>query len=104
MAGGKRLFDVLAAAGGLPQTAGHIITINRPGAPQPILIDLGTDPSRSAYSNVPIFAHDTVVVPRVGVVYLLGSFKAPTSVPLQQNTPMTLLKVTLFRWWNDGWQ
>lgn len=92
--GGKRLFDVLAAAGGLTQTASHIITINRPGLDQPIILDLGTDPSRSAYSNVPIFAHDTIVVPRIGVVYLLGAFKTPTAVPLQQNTPMTLLKIT----------
>jgi polysaccharide biosynthesis/export protein len=94
VAGGRRLFDALVAAGGLPPTASHIITIDRPGVSQPIIIDLGTDPSRSAYANVPIFAHDTIIVPRVGTVYLLGSFKTPTSILLQQDTPMTLLKIT----------
>lgn len=92
IAGQKRLYDVLSAAGGLPATASHTITINRPGVPQPIVINLGTDPSKSAYANVPVFPRDTIVVPRVGVVYLLGAFKNQGPVPLQQNAPLTLMQ------------
>jgi len=110
--GEKRLFDVLATVGaggggggvgatttivvgggGLPATASHIITINRYGAAQPITIDLGTDPSKSALADIPIFARDTIVVPRVGVVYMLGAFKTQGAIPLQQNSPITLMKV-----------
>lgn len=109
--GERRLFDVLAAAGagggglgssvttvvvgggGLPPTASHVITINRIGVAQPITVDLGTDPAKSALSNIPIFPRDTIVVPRVGVVYLLGAFKVQGAIPLQQNSPMTLMKV-----------
>jgi polysaccharide biosynthesis/export protein len=94
VAGGKRLYDVLSAAGGLPPTASHIITINRPGIEQPITIDLGTDPAKSAQSNIPIFPRDTIILSRVGVVYLLGAFKVQGAIPLQQNTPLTLMQLT----------
>jgi polysaccharide export outer membrane protein len=79
--------------GGLPTTASHIITINRPGVAQPIVVDLGTDPMKSAEANIPIFPRDTIVVPRVGVIYLLGAFKNQGAIPLTQNSPMTLMKV-----------
>ena len=107
--GERRLYDVLAAVGsggftstattvvlgggGLPTTASHIITINRPGVAQPITVDLGTNPEKSAEANIPIFPRDTIVVPRVGVIYLLGAFKTQGAVPLTQNSPMTLMKV-----------
>lgn len=92
VAGQKRLFDVLSAAGGLPATASHLITINRPGVAQPIVVDLGTDPTTSARANVPVFPGDTVVVSRVGVVYLLGAFKNQGAIPIQQNAPLTLMQ------------
>ena len=92
--GNKRLFDVLAAVGGLPPTASHLITINRPGVAEPITVDLGPDPLRSAQANIPVFAHDTVVVARIGVVYILGAFRTQGAVPLQQNTPLTLMQAT----------
>lgn len=92
VAGQKRLFDVLSAGGGLPSTASHVITINRPGVPQPISIDLGTDPAKSELANVPVFGGDTVVVSRAGVVYLLGAFKSQGPIPLQQNAPLTLMQ------------
>jgi polysaccharide export outer membrane protein len=92
VAGQKRLYDVFGALGGLPPTASHTITINRPGVPEPIVIDLGTDPAKSALANVPVFAQDTIVVSRVGIVYLLGSFKTQGPIPLQQNSPLTLMQ------------
>jgi polysaccharide export outer membrane protein len=91
--GRKRLFDVLSAAGGLPGTASHVITIDRPGSPQPIVVDLGTDPTKSANANVPVFPGDTIIVPRVGVVYLLGAFRTQGAIPIQQNSPLTLMQV-----------
>jgi polysaccharide export outer membrane protein len=108
--GERRLYDVLAAVGGgggfsttsttvvvggggLPTTASHVITINRPGVAQPIVVDMGTDPEKSTEANIPIFPRDTIVVPRVGVVYLLGAFKIQGAIPLSQNSPMTLMKV-----------
>jgi polysaccharide export outer membrane protein len=91
--GEKRLFDVLAAAGGLPPTASHVVTINRPGVDQPIVVDLGTNPARSKFANVPLFAKDTIVVSRVGVVYVLGAFRSQGAITITQNSPLTLMQV-----------
>ena len=91
--GQRRLFDVLAASGGLTPTSSHLITIQRPGVDQPIVVDLGTDPAQSEKANVPIFPRDTVVVARTGVVYVLGAFKTQGAIPLQQNSPLTLMQV-----------
>jgi polysaccharide export outer membrane protein len=90
--GERRLYDVLSASGGLPPTASHTVTINRPGVPQPIVVDLGTDPSRSERANVPIFPRDTIVISRVGAIYLLGAFKNQGPIPIQQNSPLTLMQ------------
>lgn len=94
VAGGKRLYDVLALAGGLPATASHMVIINRPGIPDPIVIDLGTDPALSSLANVPVFPRDTIVISRVGVVYLLGAFKSQGAIPIQQDSALTLMELT----------
>jgi len=91
--GERRLLDVLAVVGGLPPTASHVITINRPGVTQPIVVDLGTDPTRSTLANVPVFGGDTIIVSRVGVVYVIGAFKSQGAVPVMQNSALTLLQV-----------
>ena len=88
----RPLLEVLAAAGGLPPTASHIITIDRPGVEKPIVVDLGNDPMRSKQVNVPLYPGDTVIISKVGVVYMLGEFKLPGVIPIQQNSPLTLLQ------------
>ncbi|MDE3104140.1 MAG: polysaccharide biosynthesis/export family protein [Acidobacteriota bacterium] len=93
VAGGKRLLDVLAAAGGLPPTASHVLTIERPGLATPIVVRIDTDPTRSSSYNIPIFAKDTIITSRVGVVYMLGAFKQQGAIPLQSNSPLTLMQV-----------
>ena len=92
--GGRRLYDVLSAGGGLTLTSSHTIVVNRPGLDKPIVVDLGTNAAESAAANIPIFPGDTVVISKVGVVYLLGEFKTQGAIPLQQNTPLTLMKAT----------
>jgi polysaccharide export outer membrane protein len=90
--GGRRLYDVLSASGGLTPLSSHTIVVNRPGLDKPIVVNLGTDAARSAEANIPIFPGDTIVISRVGVVYLLGDFKTQGAIPLQQNAPLTLMK------------
>ncbi len=93
--GSRHLLDVLSLAGGLPATASHVITIDRPGVPKPIVIDLGTDPLRSSLANIPVFPGDTIVVSRIGIVYMLGSFgSAAGTIPLNAYTPLTLTEAT----------
>jgi polysaccharide export outer membrane protein len=90
----RHLEDVLTAVGGLPGSASHIITIHRPGVDQPILVDLGSDPLRSQLANVPLFAGDTIVISRIGLVYMLGSFKTPGTITLNAYGPTTLMQAT----------
>lgn len=93
--GSRHLLDVLSGAGGLPPTASHVITINRPGVDKPIVIDLGTDPLRSSLANIPIFPGDTIVISRIGVVYMSGAFGTPGGmISLNAYTPLTLTEAT----------
>jgi polysaccharide export outer membrane protein len=93
--GSRRLLDILSTAGGLPPTASHIITIDRPGLAKPIVVDLGTDPLRSSLGNIPVYPGDTIVVSRIGIVYMLGAFTSATgTIPLNAYTPLTLTEAT----------
>ena len=94
LSGDRRLLDVLAAAGPIPSTASHVVTILREGQPQPIIVDLGTDPAKSAQADIEILPGDKILLSRVGVVYILGAFKVQGAIPLQQNSPLTLMQAT----------
>ncbi len=83
-----------AATTGFPLTASHTITILRQGVAKPIIVNLGSDPARSAEANVLILPHDLIIVSRVGVVYILGAFTKQGAIALDQSTPLTLLQAT----------
>lgn len=90
--GKRRLFDALTAAGGFTPTSSHVVTIQRSGQAEPILVDLGNDPAKSSLANVPLYSGDTVIVSRTGVVYMLGAFRTQSAIPLGGNTPLTALQ------------
>ncbi len=92
--GARSLYAVLASGGGLPNSASRTVTILRPGKADPISVDIGNDPMHSAAGNLPIFPGDTVVVSRIGVVYILGEFRSPGVIPLTNYGPLTLTQVT----------
>lgn len=81
----KRLFEVIAAAGGFPPTASHVVTIHRPGLTEPITIDLGNNPAESKLAQIPIFAGDTIVISRPAPIYIIGAVKTQSAL----NTPST---------------
>ncbi len=114
--GVRRLFDVLASAspglgggetananitsgvltGGSawPSTASHVITIFRQGVSDPIVVNIGTDPAKVQAANIVILPHDLIVISKVGVVYVVGAFAKQGAIPLDQNTPLTLMQAT----------
>jgi len=92
--GDRKLLDVLAASGGIPATASHIVTIDRLGLPDPIVVDLGNDPVHSAMSNIPMFAGDVLITSRVGIVYVMGAFTTTGTVPMNTYGPLTLTQLT----------
>jgi len=95
--GERRLFDVISAANqpnatGLPVTASRIVTVLRPGLDKPIVVDMGMDPTLSAQANIPIYAHDTIIISHVGMVYVVGAFKTQGAIPLEQSNPLSLMQ------------
>jgi len=87
-----RLLDALSACGGLTPFASHTITIRRPGQSDPITVELGTDPKTANAADVPLMAGDTVIVSKVGSVFVLGYVKTPQAIPLSGNSPVTVLR------------
>lgn len=86
-----RLLDAISACGGFTALASHTITIRRPGT-DPIAIELGVDPKTTNASDIPLMAGDTVIVPRVGNVFVVGQVKTQSSLPLSGNAPITVMR------------
>jgi len=90
--GQLRLLDVISACGGFTPLASHTITVRRPGESEPITVILGTDPKMTDETNIPLMAGDTVIVPKVGNVFVVGQVKTPSAIPLSSNSPITVMR------------
>jgi polysaccharide export outer membrane protein len=88
----RSLKEVLLTAGGLPANASHTVKIVRPGMPEPIVVNLGTDLASSTTANIEVHPHDIIQITRASVVYVLGAFQRQGSFPLDQASPLTLLQ------------
>jgi len=89
----RSLREVMLVAGGLPATASHTIKIVRPGLPDPIVVNLGTDLAASTAADIPVHPHDIIQITRASVVYVLGAFAHQGAYPLDQASPLTLLQL-----------
>ena len=92
--GSRTLYAVLSAGGGLPNSASRTVTVIRPGRAEPFAVDIGNDPLHSSAGNIPLFPGDTVVVSRIGVVYVEGEFRQPGIVSMTNYGPLTLSQVS----------
>jgi polysaccharide biosynthesis/export protein len=90
--GRVRLLDAISACGGFTALASHTVTVRRVGVSEPISIELGTDAGTANISDIPLLPGDTVIVPRVGNVFVLGYVKTPAAIPLTNNAPITVLR------------
>lgn len=86
------LLDAISLAGGLKPDASHSISILRKGVPEPLLVVLNSDPAKALNQDVPLYPGDRVLVPRVGVVYVVGAVTHQGAFPLSPDTPMTVLQ------------
>ena len=97
------LLDALSASGGLKPDASHSISILRKGVDQPLLVDLSSNPANAINQNIPLYPGDRVIVPRTGVIYVVGAVQHSGAYPISPDTPMTLTQaVTLAG--NTGFQ
>jgi polysaccharide export outer membrane protein len=92
--GARSLLDVISMAGGLTNVADTRITVKRRrGSEQTITVKLTTDdPNTSLTNNVQIYPGDLIVVPRAGIVYVLGDVNRPGGFVMQDSGKITLLQ------------
>ncbi len=53
---------------------------------------LDPNPLDSTLVDIPVYPGDTIIVPRAGHVYVMGSVKLQNSYPLSANTPLTVMQ------------
>lgn len=91
--GPHRLFDVLQAAGGTTDRAANKVVISHRDQTDPITLSISKDPAEMAASNVELRPGDTIVVPRAGIVYVLGEVTRPGGYVLNSTGGVTVLQV-----------
>ncbi len=92
--GARTLLDVVSMAGGLTNAADTRITIKRrSGTEENVTVKMKNDDPHSSMANdVQVFPGDLVLVPRAGVVYVLGDVNKPGGFVMQDNGKITLLQ------------
>jgi polysaccharide biosynthesis/export protein len=90
----RPVVDVLALAGGLNEVADRNIIIERRGDPDhPRHYNLANDGVVALQTSVLVYPGDTVMVPKAGIVYVLGDVNRPGGFVMDNNsTELTLLQ------------
>lgn len=88
--GPHKLYDAISAAGGLTLKSGRTLTILHAGqTDHPEAINLLGSLEQT---NVTISPGDTIIVPKTGVVYVLGEVNKPGVFLMENNTSISLVK------------
>jgi polysaccharide export outer membrane protein len=93
--GPHRLFDVLQAAGGpTDRAANKVVISHRDQEPKDATtLSISKDPAQMAASNVVLRPGDTVVVPRAGIVFVLGEVNRPGGYVINATGGITVLQI-----------
>jgi polysaccharide export outer membrane protein len=91
--GPHRLFDVLQAAGGPTERASNRLLISHRGQADVTTIILSKNPTEMLANNVDLQPGDTIVVPRAGIVYVLGEVGRPGGYVMNATGGVTVLQV-----------
>jgi polysaccharide biosynthesis/export protein len=92
--GPRTLLDVVSMAGGLTSFAdGRVMVKRRRGNAEDITIRIRNDDVKSNLANDPqVYPGDLVLVPRAGVVYVLGDVNRPGGFVMQDGGTITALQ------------
>jgi polysaccharide export outer membrane protein len=91
--GPHRLFDVLQLAGGTTEKASNTVTVSHRGQTDSTTVTISKNPTEMAANNVELKPGDTVVVPRAGIVYVLGEVTRPGGYVLNASGGVTIVQV-----------
>jgi polysaccharide biosynthesis/export protein len=91
--GPRSLLDVLSMAGGLSKTADTRVSIRRREESRAVTVKLSSqDAQMTLAADVQIYPGDLVMVPRAGIVYVLGDVNRPGGFVMQDNGKITILQ------------
>jgi len=94
--GERRLFDLISAAGGLTDKAGHNVTIEHRGDPsQRVELQISSNLAEDTQDNVDVFPGDTIIVSRAGIVYVVGDVNRPSGFLIEDSTLSVLKALAL---------
>ncbi|HVW76113.1 MAG TPA: polysaccharide biosynthesis/export family protein, partial [Alloacidobacterium sp.] len=79
------VIDVLTMAGGLTGAADRKILIQRRGTKELVPYFVSNDANVAFQSAVTVYPGDTVIVPKAGIVYMLGDVKTPGGYTMTNN-------------------
>jgi polysaccharide export outer membrane protein len=92
----RDLMDVLSMAGGLTSTADIHITVKRlghSGSPgETVYATIPNDPDAAILNSVKVAPGDLVIVPKAGIVYVLGDVNRPGGYVMQNDAQLTALQ------------
>jgi polysaccharide export outer membrane protein len=88
----RSLLDVLAMAGGLTETADRHITVQHSNQREKSVVFLPNDAATSLQNGTIVYPGDTVVVPKAGIVYVLGDVARPGGYVMQDDANLTVLQ------------
>ncbi|MBT9329478.1 polysaccharide biosynthesis/export family protein [Paracidobacterium acidisoli] len=89
----RSLIDVLSMAGGLTETADRHITLHRAGKDgDTVQVYLPNNAAQDLHADVMVYPGDTVIVPKAGIIYVLGDVGRPGGYVMQNDSKMTVLE------------
>jgi len=89
--GVRRLNDVISAAGGVTATAAsEVVITHRTDPNHPVTVDYNPEALPPVIPDVQLFPGDTVMVPRAGMVYVLGDVNRAGAYVLDGRRGLTM--------------
>ncbi len=92
VSGPRRLFDVIASAGGLTPNAGTTVLVRPKGSDEAKKYTLSKDPINGLDAGILINPGDTVYIGKANLVYVVGEVIQPSGFMLDTTEPFTILK------------
>jgi len=94
--GDRRLFDIISAAGGLTDKAGHNVTIEHRGDPdQRVELQISSNLADDTKDNVEIYPGDMIIVSRAGIIYVVGDVNHPSGFLIEDQNLSVLKALAL---------
>jgi len=90
--GHKTLFDVLSEAGGITRIASNQVSVKRRTEDKVITVTLSGRAADPLSDDILLSPGDKVVVPRAGIIYVIGDVNQPGGYVMQNDGRLSLLQ------------